>query len=193
MTVPMSPIPRAAEAMKALHLKWGWIVAFGVVAVIAGMVALGSVVMATASAVFIVGIAMLMVGIAEIIAAFNVRTWGRFLLWLLLGALYVVAGYACLNNPFVAATFLTLLLGWSLIVSGVLRIFIAFQMKHGTPWGWVVLSGLVSLLLGGIIVARWPVSSFYTLGLFLGFDLLVIGWGWIAMGLALKRAARASS
>src|SRR5579883_2237904 len=100
MSVTGNPLPSAAEAMKALHLKWGWVVAFGVVAVIAGMIALGSVVMATASAVFIVGIMMLMVGVAEIIAAFNVRTWGRFLLWLLLGVLYVVAGFACLNNPF---------------------------------------------------------------------------------------------
>lgn len=180
------------EGMRALRDKWGWIVAFGVIALIAGIVALGSVVAATASAVIIVGVMMLLVGVVEIISAFSVRSWGRFAFWLLLGVLYVVAGFICLQNPFAAATILTLMLGIALIVSGILRVFLATQMKHGTPWGWVVFSGLISFFLGLIIVAHWPVSSFYVLGMFLGIDLIFIGSGWIAMGLALKRRARHS-
>jgi uncharacterized membrane protein HdeD (DUF308 family) len=177
------------EGMRALRANWGWIVAFGVISLIAGIIALGSVVMATASAVIIVGIMMLMVGVVEIISAFSVRSWGRFAFWLLLGALYVAAGIICLQNPFAAATVLTLLLGIALIVSGILRVFLATQMKQDTPWGWVVFSGIVSFLLGLIIVAQWPVSSFYVLGMLLGIDLIFIGSGWIAMGLALKRRA----
>src|ERR1700678_2931373 len=50
------------EGIPTLRAKWGWIVAFGAIALIAGVIALGSVVMATASAVMIVGFMMLMVG-----------------------------------------------------------------------------------------------------------------------------------
>src|SRR5713101_5816214 len=57
-----------AEAIRPLKAKWGWIVAFGVISLIAGVIALGSVVIATESAVFIVGIMMLIVGVAEIFA-----------------------------------------------------------------------------------------------------------------------------
>lgn len=177
------------EGMRALRANWGWIVAFGVIALIAGIIALASVVMATASAVIIVGFMMLLVGVVEIVEAFKVRGWGRFAFWLLLGVLYVAAGLICLQNPFAAATILTLLLGIALIVSGLLRVFLATQMREGTPWGWVVFSGIVSFLLGLIIVSHWPVSSFYALGIFLGVDLVFIGSGWIAMGLALKRRA----
>jgi len=176
-----------AEAIRPRRGKWGWIVAFGVISLIAGVIALGSVVMATESAVFIVGIMMLIVGVTEIIAAFSVRSWGRFLLWLVLGALYVFAGYICLQNPFEAAALLTLMLGIALIVGGLVRIFLATQMKHGTPWGWVVFSGILSVLLGLMIVSHWPASSFYTLGIFLGIDLIFIGSAWISMGLALKK------
>jgi uncharacterized membrane protein HdeD (DUF308 family) len=176
-----------AEALLPLKAKWGWIVAFGVISLIAGVIALGSVVMATESAVFIVGIMMLIVGVAEIFAAFSVRGWGRFFLWLILGALYVFGGYICLQNPFQAAALLTLMLGIALIVGGLVRIFLATQMKHGTPWGWVVFSGILSVLLGAMIVAHWPASSFYTLGIFLGIDLIFIGAGWVSMGLALKK------
>jgi uncharacterized membrane protein HdeD (DUF308 family) len=176
-----------AEGLHALRAKWGWIVALGVISMIAGVVALGSVVMATESAVFIVGIMMLVVGVFEIFTAFGARGWGRFLLWLLLGAIYVFAGYICLQNPFQAAALLTLMLGIALIVGGLVRIFLATQMKHGTPWGWVVFSGIISFLLGLMIVARWPASSFYTLGIFLGIDLIFIGSGWLTVGLALRK------
>jgi len=176
-----------AEGIRALRAKWGWIVAFGVISMIAGVIALGSVVMATESAVFIVGIMMLVVGVIEIFTAFSARGWGRFLLWLLLGALYVFAGFICIQNPFAAATMLTLLLGFALIVSGILRVFLATRMKQGTPWGWVVFSGILSVLLGLMIVAKWPASSFYTLGIFLGIDLIFIGSGWLSMGLALRK------
>jgi uncharacterized membrane protein HdeD (DUF308 family) len=190
MTANNSAPQSLADGLKALRAKWGWIVALGVVFLIAGVIALGSVVAATETAVLVVGIMMLMGGVAEIIAAFGVKSWGKFLFWLLLGVLYVAAGVIAIMNPLLAATYLTLMLGFALVFGGVLRIFLAFQMKSaGGPWGWVVLSGLITLLLGGMIIAQWPASSLFVLGIFLGIDLIFIGAGWITMGLALKKRA----
>jgi len=191
MSTTDNPGPQTlGEGIRALRAKWGWLVAFGVISMIAGVIALASVVMATASAVIIVGFMMLMAGAAEIVAAFNAKDWSHRILWLLLGALYVFAGLVCLQNPFEAATLLTLMLGIALIVGGLLRIFLATQMKQGTPWVWVVISGVITFLLGLMIVAKWPASSFYVLGIFLGVDLIFMGSSWIGIGLALKRHAR---
>jgi uncharacterized membrane protein HdeD (DUF308 family) len=179
--------PNLAEGLKVLRAKWGWIVALGVVFLIAGFIAVGSAVAATASAVMIIGIMMIMGGVAEIVAAFSVKGWGKFAVWMLLGLLYVGAGFIAIMNPFAAATILTLMLGAALVAGGMLRIFLAFSMKSaGKPWGWVVVSGLVTLLLGVMIIAQWPASSFFVLGIFLGIDLIFIGSGWVTMGLALK-------
>ena len=71
-----------------------------------------------------------------------------------------------------------------------MRVFLAMQMKQGKPWGWVVPSGIITFLLGVMIVAKWPDSSAYTLGIFLGIDLIFIGSSWISVGLALRRHAR---
>lgn len=175
-----------APRLQPLRSKWGWIVALGIVYVIAGLVALGSVVTATAATVFVVGIMMLIAGVAEVISAFQIKTWGKFLLWLLLGVLYIVAGFLTFENPLLAAALLTLLLGFSLAASGIMRIVLAFSMKEGTPWIWVAVSGVLTLVLGLVILAHWPVSSLYILGLFLGIDLVVAGTGWISVGLGLR-------
>src|ERR1700758_2544517 len=100
----------------------GWIAPLGVVYVIAGLIALGSVVFATVVTVFVVGIMMLISGFAEVINAFQIKSWGKFLFWLLLGVLYIVAGFIVFENPLLAAAVLTLMLGFALIVSGIMRL-----------------------------------------------------------------------
>ena len=171
----------------------GWIVALGVVFVIAGFFALGSMVLATVAKVLVVGVMMIIAGVAEVFNAFKIKSWGKFLIWALLGVLYIIAGFITFQNPFLAAVVLTLLLGAFLVASGLLRIFLAFNMKRETPWVWVALSGVITLLLGLVIVARWPVNSVYILGLFLGVDLIVAGASWIALGSGLRRTQLASS
>src|ERR1700688_1781461 len=179
----------AVSGLQPLRAKSGWIVALGVIYVIAGFVALGSVILATVATVFVVGIMMVIAGVAEVINAFQIKTWGRFLLWLLLGALYIVAGFITFENPLLAAAILTLFLGIALIASGIMRIVLAFSMQSVMPWIWVLLSGVITLFLGLVIVAHWPVSSLYILGLFLGIDLVRAGASWIGIGLGLKRHA----
>jgi uncharacterized membrane protein HdeD (DUF308 family) len=191
----MTGSPRSFEdisGLEPLRAKSGWIVALGVVYVIAGVIALGSVALATVASVFVVGIMMVIAGVAEVVNAFQIKTWGKFLLWLLLGALYIVAGFLTFENPLLAAAILTLFLGIALIASGIMRIILAFSMQAAMPWIWVLVSGIITLLLGLVIVAHWPVSSLYILGLFLGIDLVLAGASWIGIGLGLKRHAQAA-
>ena len=180
-------VSHSAE-LAPLRAKSGWIIALGVVYIIAGLVALGSVVFATVVTVFVVGVMMLLAGVAEVINSLQIKTWGKFLLWVLLGLLYIVAGFLTFENPLLAAAILTLLLGVSLVASGIMRVILGFSVRQaGAPWGWVVFSGVITLLLGLIILVHWPVSGLYILGLFLGIDLIFAGIGWLGVGLGLRR------
>jgi len=123
---------------------------------------------------------------------FDVPHWGRFLVWVLLGALYIIAGFFTFENPLFAAAILTLLLGASLVASGIVRIILAFSMKREQPWIWLLLSSIVTLLLGLLILAHWPISSAYVLGMFLGLDLVMAGAGWIGLSLALHHRGEGS-
>lgn len=176
-----------SPALAPLQAKWGWIVALGVVSVIAGMVALGNVVTATAVTVLLVGVMLAIAGVAQVITAFQIATWGRVLFWLALGVLYVIAGIVAVLNPLLTAIPLTLILGAALAAAGAVRIFLGFNMQHGSPWIGVVVSGLITLLLGAIILAQWPVSSLWALGTLLGVDLVIAGASWIGVGMGLRQ------
>lgn len=184
-----SVVPRPdslGAGIEALRSKWRWIVALGVVYVLAGAIALSSIALATIAKVVVVGVMMLIAGASEVINAFQVKSWSKFLLWILLGLLYVVAGILTLENPFLAAAVLTLVLGAVLVASGVTRVVLAFSMKDGQHWTWVVLSGVVTTFLGIVILSHWLASSVYVLGLFLGIDLIIAGVSWIRLGLDLQ-------
>jgi uncharacterized membrane protein HdeD (DUF308 family) len=186
-TLSASPFG-SAEPLAPLRPKWGWIVALGVVYVVAGFIALGSVVAATVATVYVVGIMMIIAGVVEAVSAFQLKSWGRFLFWLALGVLYIVAGFLAFDNPLLTAVWLTLFLGAALVASGLVRIYLGFSMRAGSPWVWIVISGLITLVLGVIILAHWPVSSLWTLGIFLGVDLVFAGATWIGLGLGLRNA-----
>jgi uncharacterized membrane protein HdeD (DUF308 family) len=177
----------ASPVSEPLRAKRGWIVGLGVIYLIGGAIALTSVATVTVVSVFLVGIMMVVSGIAEVIGALQMKSWGKFVLWLLLGVLYIVAGILTFENPLLVAKFLTLLLGVSLIASGITKIILVLNMKVGWSGLVVMLAGLVTLLVGLVIVAKWPVGSLYILGIFLAVDLIFSGIGWISVGLGLRR------
>ena len=88
-----------------------------------------------------------------------------------------------------AAAVLTLLLGASLLASGIMRAVLAFSVKEEAGWVWVLISAIITVLLGLIILSHWPVSSLYVLGIFLGIDLVFAGASWIGIGMGLRKHA----
>ncbi|UVO30306.1 HdeD family acid-resistance protein [Bradyrhizobium arachidis] len=172
--------------------KWGWMFALGAVYLSTGFVALGSVALATVASVLLVGAMMIIAGIAEVISAFQVKTWGKFLLCALLGALYIVAGFVTFENTALAAALLTVVLGASLVAAGIARLILAFSMKRATARLWPAISGVITLLVGLLILARWPINSVYILGLFLSLDLIMAGASWIGISFGLRRSSLVS-
>lgn len=176
----------AQDKLQALRANWGWFVALGVVFILLGFFALGHVLVATVATALYVGALIMVAGVAQVIHAFRVQSWGSFLFWLLAGALYVVAGGLMMYQPMLGASIITIFIGASLAVEGVFRIFAGFGSRSTSACIWVVISGLITLLLGAVIIARWPVDSVYFLGIFLGVDLVFSGVSTFLLGLSLR-------
>ncbi len=176
-------------AIHTLRHNWGWFVGLGALFVIAGMAALGNVMVGTLVSVLFIGALMTVAGVAHIIHAFQVREWAGFLFWLLTGLLYAAAGILIAYNPLLGASVFTLFIGIMLIASGAMRIVAAFRLHGHAGWVWMLVAGAITLLLGLMIAAQWPVSSLWVLGTFLGVDLVFTGVALLTLGLRLKPAA----
>lgn len=176
-------------AVERLREKWAALTAFGVLLVVLGVAALFFSLIATIVTVTLNGVLFLIAGAAEIGIGMHAREWGRFFLWVIGGLVYVAAGVLCVVNPVLASAALTLLLGAGLIVAGVVRTFLAFQLPADHPRVLVFLAAAVTILLGLIIVTHWPLDSVYVLGTLLGVDLLFHGVGWVSFGSGLHARA----
>ena len=185
--------PTTTLHLAPLRRRWGWIAALGVVYFVAGWIALGSVVLATVVSVWLVGLMMIAAGVGEVIGAFRISGWGKAMLWAAIGLLYILSGAVTIMNPLLAAVVLTFVLGITLVASGVVRLIVAIGLRGEKSSGWVALSAAVTILLGLMILFRWPVSSLYVLGVFMAIDLIVAGVGWISLAFELRREAKGAS
>jgi uncharacterized membrane protein HdeD (DUF308 family) len=184
-----SAVPTSlAEEAKTLGASWIWFLILGIAMVVLGTFAISYACIATltVTATWLFGFLMIAGGIAEIINAFHAGRWSGTLVHLLLGVLYAVVGLMIVDQPEGAAVQLTLLIALFLIVSGIFRIVFAISERF-TGWGWVLLNGGVTLLLGMMIYKQWPSSSLWVIGLFIGLDLIFNGWAWIMLSIGLRR------
>lgn len=54
----------------------------------------------------------------------------------------------------------------------------------------MLVSGLISILLGILVMAKWPVSGFWVIGMFIAVEMIVNGWSYIMLGLTAKRVGQ---
>ena len=187
MSLPFTAAPAAptSEELARLRHAWWLFLALGVVSVIVGLLAISSTFIATMASVLVFGWLLLIEGVSEVIHAVMVRNWRGFALHLLAAVLYLLVGLFMLEDPIRAAEVITLLFAAAFLVGGLLRVIFAL-VERFPGWPWVLLTGVVDLFLGVFIWNRWPDSSLWVIGLFVGIDLLVHGWSNVILALALR-------
>jgi uncharacterized membrane protein HdeD (DUF308 family) len=188
---PSAPqdVPAAAEELKKLREQWLGMLVLGIGLVVLGAIAVGSSFFVSVVTVVMFGVLLLIAGAGQLISAFHAGKWTGFLLQLLVGILYLVVGFMIVDSPVQTATVLTLLIAMFLIAIGVCRIAAAMAL-HFPGWGWSMLNGGVTLLLGVLIAKEWPASGLIAIGLFVGIEMIFNGWTWIMLGLAIRRFRR---
>jgi uncharacterized membrane protein HdeD (DUF308 family) len=124
-------------------------------------------------------------GVAQIVSSFWAGRWTGFLLSVLIGILYVVVGGEMVARPFEAGLALTILVGSFLLVEGIFRVVAAMSLRMH-HYGWILLNGVITALLGLMVLAEFPESGLWVIGLFVGIDLLFNGWTWVMLSLGLR-------
>ncbi|WP_457742574.1 HdeD family acid-resistance protein [Thermococcus sp.] len=167
--------------------NWVWLLGLGIIFITLGFAGLLLLPLVTITSVAIFGAFMLVAGALQIAQGIaKARDWKSRGLHILMGIIYVIGGIATLENPVLATTILTLVLGFSLIAIGSIRIAVAFQNKDVNQWALMTLSGVLTIFLGFLIVIQWPWSSLWAIGLFVSLDLIMSGANFMAIALTAK-------
>lgn len=164
---------------------WKWFLALGVFLVLLGTIGIGAASFFTDVIVILCGFLMLTGGIAQIAQAFWARRWSGFLLQLIIGILDIVIGLFMIARPGKAELVITLLLAAWFVAGGLFRMIGGLALRFPN-WGWMVFGGFVTALLGLAVLAEFPQSGEFFLGLYVGISLLFQGWSWIMLALSLR-------
>jgi len=166
----------------------GWLLALGIGLVVLGFIAIGASAMTTILSVFFLGCILLLGGVVQVAHAFSAHRWSGFFIHLLVGILYLITGLLMTVNPTAAGVSITLIMAMFFLVEGAFRI-VTTLFARFPHWGWQLISGIVTLLLGMIIWSEWPISGLIIIGVFVGVNMIFNGWGLIMLAAALKNTA----
>lgn len=168
--------------------NWLKLYCWGMALMILGVYAVYASVIATIVTVFILGVVLFATGIVVMLDTFTFwwRRKSGFWTHLVVGLLYAAVGLALLMNPEQASLSLTWALAVLYIVIGTFRLVFSFSLRL-PRWGWGFFSGLLTLILGVLILSQWPASGLFIIGLFVGIDLIFLGWSYLSAASAARR------
>ena len=125
----------------------------------------------------LVGCLLIMSGVIQTYFAVKNRNWH-----LLTGLFGVVSGIVMVMVPDIGLQVLTILLACFFAISAVSEVVLAFKLRPGRGWTWMIFDGIVSLTFALIIVLQWPLSGLWAVGVLVGVRLIMLGWALTAIG-----------
>jgi uncharacterized membrane protein HdeD (DUF308 family) len=162
----------------------GWFIFLALLLIVAGVAAIAFPVLSTFAIELWTAIVFAVAGVAQTIHAFAARSWGGVFWGLLVGLLYLAAGVVLWLNPLAGVVTLTVFLAAVLVVDGVFRSILAFQIRPRPGWFWLLLGGIVGIVLGVMIWQHLPSAALSILGLLLGINLVFSGFTFLMLAIS---------
>jgi uncharacterized membrane protein HdeD (DUF308 family) len=168
------------EAMRQTvkkHSLW-YLIQAGLM-VIAGVLAFAYPMLSSFAVVVFLGWLLIITGIVQGISLISARSVPHFWLQLVSVVLFVLVGALFLRNPAESLLTLTLLVIVFFMVEGISKIIFSLTIRPFPNWGWVLASGIVSVLLAMVLWASIPLTALWLLGVLLAVTLVS---EWLALG-----------
>ncbi|HEV3420445.1 MAG TPA: HdeD family acid-resistance protein [Candidatus Acidoferrum sp.] len=169
----------------------GWFIAIGVLFILLGIFAILEPFAAGLGVTLLVGWLLVIGAVAHFIAAFKGGGAKHVVLQVLVGIVYLIGGLYFLTHTIMGVSALTLLLSGVILAEGVLEILAYFRLRSMHGASWMLINGVVTLLLGGLIWFHWPSSSVWAIGTLVGVNLLMTGISRLMLGLAARKLVSA--
>jgi uncharacterized membrane protein HdeD (DUF308 family) len=182
-----------AVVSRSLHEHWRLFLTEGILLLLLGVAAIFVPPVATIAVEIVIGWVLLLSGVFGLISTFRMRHAPGFWWSLFSAVLGIVAGVVLLRWPLSGAVSLTLILTIFLVLEGIASIMLALDHRHGfsSRWGLMLVSGIVDLILAGLIFMGLPGTAAWAIGLLVGINLVFGGTALISMALQARNAGAA--
>lgn len=167
------------------HRGWFWFA--GAMFIFLGTLAIGLPHLATLGANVLIGALFLAAGATEVARALRLRGTIGILGHVLFGLLGVGAGALILAFPERGMVALTAILAALFIAGGGLKIIGALEIRPHKGWTWMLASGVLSLVVGGVIWLGLPGTALWAIGLLVGIEFVFFGWALLVTAIAAGR------
>jgi uncharacterized membrane protein HdeD (DUF308 family) len=168
-----------------------WFIAVAVLFILLGIFAIAEPFAAGLGVTLLVGWLLVFGAVAHFFAAFKGHGAKHVILQVVVGIVYLIGGLYFLTHPIMGVSTLTLLLSGVILAEGVLEVVAYFRRKSMHGASWMLINGIVTLLLGGLIWFHWPSSSVWAIGTLVGVNLLMTGISRLMLGLVARKLAKA--
>ena len=186
MTMNQPNIEQIQRAVAtSLREHWVLFLVEGIVLVVLGLLAIVLPPIATLAVEILFGWLFLLSGVVGLVTTFWMRQAPGFWWALLSAVLGIAAGIVLLASPLSGVLTLTLILIVFFTIEGVASIMYALEHKRELSgrWGWMLASGIVDLIVAGIILAGLPGTAAWAIGILVGINMVFGGSALIAMAL----------
>ena len=154
----------------------------GIILCVLGVISLITPAVAGTAVVLVIGSLLMLGGFLYLFQTSQAGDTSGKMMHIILGVLMILGGFGIISHPLFGLSFLTLMMAMFFLFEGTWKVLMSFSLKPAAGWGQVLFSGLISLLLGGLIWAEWPLSGLWAVGTLLGVDLLLTGFFLINVG-----------
>ncbi len=149
----------------------------GALLLVMGCLAVLSPLFAGTLALFLVGLLLIACGVLEMLETFPAPDEAKLRSVYLSGALSILAGILLLAEPQVVLRGLAWLLAASFLIDGISKMAAARRTRAAAgSWRGMLVGGLVNVVLGLVLVTRWPVFGPAVVVILVGLRMLTAGW-----------------
>ena len=163
----------------------------GVVLVILGILALLAPWGAATAIDVACGVVLATAGIAQIMLSASALDWRGFWLSLVCGAISLMAGTAMLAIPRTGIEAIVVFVGLAFLFEAAAKLAAAWALRDAFPWVWLLGDGLLTAVLGSILVTASPEDAGMLLGVLIGVNLLSSGLTFAFTGWSLRQRVTA--
>jgi uncharacterized membrane protein HdeD (DUF308 family) len=161
----------------------------GAASIVLGGAALVSCNMVPLATIFFMGCLVLGGGALHLIESLNTPGGAGYFGHVLGTILYGVPGGYILAHPGIRIVSLALLIGMLFAVGGFYQIVTSSALRYRS-WGWALLQGSVSLLLGVFIYRQWPDIALWVMEAFIGIDLIFRGLATFMLAMGMRSSVK---